>query len=99
MDCLCVLQRIYVNYYRRATFRLMMKRERWRGASVLTVVHRPWTGPGKVRGRDMTEPCGDLAQGVRGAAGLAIQRCARGLLTVETLSARVREEWEALSLQ
>lgn len=47
----------------------------------------------------MTEPCGDLAQGIRGAAGLAIQRCARGLLTVETLSARVREEWEALSLQ
>ncbi|HEU0000836.1 MAG TPA: sigma-70 family RNA polymerase sigma factor [Ktedonobacteraceae bacterium] len=47
----------------------------------------------------MTEPCGDLAQCIHSAAGLAIQRCARGLLTVETLSARVREEWEALSLQ
>ncbi|MGH2493994.1 MAG: RNA polymerase sigma factor [Ktedonobacteraceae bacterium] len=47
----------------------------------------------------MTEPCGDLAHCIRNAAGLAIRRCAQGLLTVETLSARIREEWEALALQ
>lgn len=42
----------------------------------------------------MTGPCGDLEQCIRGAAEAAIRRCAQGLLSVETLSARVREEWE-----
>ncbi len=44
----------------------------------------------------MTGPCGDLESCIRSAAELAIRRCAQGLLTVETLSARTREEWEAL---
>lgn len=47
----------------------------------------------------MTEPCGDLEQCIRGAAELAIRRCAQGLLTVETLSARTRHEWERLPYQ
>ncbi len=47
----------------------------------------------------MTEPCGDLEQSIRGAAELAIGRCAQGLLTVETLSARTRQEWETLPYQ
>ena len=47
----------------------------------------------------MTEPCGDLEQCIRSAAELAIRRCAQGLLTVETLSARTREEWKALPYQ
>jgi RNA polymerase sigma factor (sigma-70 family) len=44
----------------------------------------------------MTGPGGDLEQCVRSAAEGAIRRCAQGLLTVETLSARVRQEWDAL---
>jgi RNA polymerase sigma factor (sigma-70 family) len=45
----------------------------------------------------MTEPCSDLEQCIRSAAELAIRRCTQGLLTVEMLSARVREEWEGQS--
>jgi RNA polymerase sigma factor (sigma-70 family) len=42
---------------------------------------------------------GDLEQCIRSAAELAIRRCAQGLLTIETLSPRTREEWEALPYQ
>lgn len=47
----------------------------------------------------MTGPSGDLEQCIHGAAELAIRRCAQGLLTVETLSARTREAWEKLPYQ
>src|SRR5579859_5488416 len=45
----------------------------------------------------MTGSCGDLEQYIRSAAELAIRRCAQGLLSVETLSAQVREEWKGLA--
>ncbi|GAC1568533.1 MAG: hypothetical protein NVS3B14_18060 [Ktedonobacteraceae bacterium] len=43
----------------------------------------------------MIERCSDLEQYIRSAAGLAIRRCAQGLLTVDTLARQVKEEWEA----
>ena len=66
---------------------------------IVLVVHRLQTGTGKLKGKVMTGPCGNLKQCIRGAAELAIRRCAQGLLTVETLSARTREEWETLPYQ
>lgn len=44
----------------------------------------------------MTGPCGDLEHCIRGAAEVAIRRCAQGLLSIETLVALTREEWQTL---
>lgn len=44
----------------------------------------------------MIGTCGDIEQSIHSAAEMAIRRCAQGLLTVETLAAQVREEWEGL---
>ena len=45
----------------------------------------------------MTGTCGDPEQCIRNAAEMAIRRCAQGLISVEMLSAQVREEWKGLS--
>lgn len=42
---------------------------------------------------------GEIEHWIESAVELAIRRCAQGLLSVETLSAQVREEWKGLSYQ
>lgn len=42
----------------------------------------------------MTGACGDIEPYIRGAAEMAIRRCAQGLVSVAALSAQIREEWE-----
>lgn len=43
----------------------------------------------------MIDQCEDLEQFARKAAELAIQRCARGLLTIDTVAEHIIEEWNA----
>ncbi len=47
----------------------------------------------------MIGTCGEIEQCIGSAVEGAIRRCAQGLLSVETLSAQVREEWKELSYQ
>jgi RNA polymerase sigma factor (sigma-70 family) len=44
----------------------------------------------------MIGTCDDLEQSIRSAVDRAIRRCAQGLVSIETLSAQVWEEWQGL---
>ena len=45
----------------------------------------------------MIETSGDIEPYIRSTVEVAIRRCAQGLLSAETLSAQVREEWQGLA--